>query len=207
MNQILNTKLFKKNHQNKKFFKIQFILSTIFLIILVTFLFFYFFSLKKYEKKSNNLTNNYSLYKLYSKYSKEATFENEILGIIEIPKISIKYPVFSRLDEELLKISPCRFYGKTPNEYGNLCIAGHNYNNSKFFSNLFLLNNGDSIFFYDNSKKKYIYTVFSFYEVTSSDMSPIFNYDRFSKELTLITCNNINQNRLIIKAKQQKDLE
>ena len=125
-----------------------------------------------------------------------------ILCTIEIPKINIKYPVFSKFDDELLKISPCKFYGKSPTQYGNLCIAGHNYNNSKFFSNLFLLNNGDEIFLYDNSEQKFIYKVFSYYEVSSSDMSPILDYDRNIKQLTLVTCNNLNQNRLIIKAKQ-----
>lgn len=203
MNQILNTKSFKKKNFNKTRFKIQFIFSIIFIILLITFLLFYYYSIKNKEKQSINLSSNYNIYKLYSKYSDKAIIENEIFGVIEIPKINIKYIVFSKLDEEQLKISPCKFYGKTPKENGNLCIAGHNYNNSKFFSNLFLLDIGDEIYLYDNSNEKYSYKVFSSYEVVSNDTSPIFDYNRFAKELTLITCNNTNQNRLIIKAKQQ----
>ena len=73
-----------------------------------------------------------------------------------------------------------------------------------FFSNLSLLNVDDEIYIYDNSGKKYIYLVTSFYEVHESDLSPIFDYDKSLKELTLVTCNNLNSNRLIVKAKQIK---
>ena len=201
MNQILETKL-KKCKNNNYFFKIQFAISIFFIIVFVFILILYFNTNNNKEKISNNISENYNLYKLYSESLSKPSKDDEMLGIIEIPKINVKYPVFSKYNDELLKISPCKFYGKSPKEYGNLCIAGHNYNNSKFFSNLFLLNNGDEIFLYDNSEQKFIYKVFSYYEVSSSDMSPILDYDRNIKQLTLVTCNNLNQKRLIIKAKQ-----
>ena len=201
MNQILETKL-KKFKSNKNFFKMQLTISIFFIIVFVIILILHFNSNSNKEKISSDISSNYNLYKLYSESFKETSADDVILCTIEIPKINIKYPVFSKFDDELLKISPCRFYGRSPKEYGNLCIAGHNYNNSKFFSNLFLLNNGDEIFLYDNSEQKFIYKVFSYYEVSSSDMSPILDYDRNIKQLTLVTCNNLNQNRLIIKAKQ-----
>ena len=210
MNQILDTKLKKKRKLNKNFFKFQFTISILITFILICSIIYYIFSLKKKEKISSNLIGNYNIYKLYSDYSKgnyteneeQSESENEIFGIIEIPKINIRYPVFSYLNEELLKISPCKFSGNSPKVNGNICIAGHNYNNSMFFSNLSLLNKNDEIYLYDNSNNKYIYTVFNLYEVKESDLSPIFNYNQSSKELTLITCNNVNLNRLIIKAKQ-----
>lgn len=201
MNQILETKL-KKFKSNKNFFKMQLTISIFFIIVFVIILILHFNSNSNKEKISSDISSNYNLYKLYSESHSETSTDDEILCTIEIPKINIKYPVFSKFDDELLKISPCRFYGRSPKEYGNLCIAGHNYNNSKFFSNLFLLNNGDEIFLYDNSEQKFIYKVFSYYEVSSSDMSPILDNDRNIKQLTLVTCNNLNQNRLIIKAKQ-----
>ena len=79
----------------------------------------------------------------------------------------------------------------------------NNYNNSKFFSNLPLLEVDDKIFIYDNFGEKYIYDVFDFYEVDQSDLSPIFNYNKGSKELTLITCNNLNSKRFVLKATQK----
>lgn len=208
MNQILNTKLKKKRKLNKNFFKFQFTISILISFILICMIIYYIFTLKKKEKISNNLIGNYNIYKLYSNGSQEdyveekEQAENEIFGIIEIPKICIRYPIFSHLNEELLKISPCKFYGESPKVNGNICIAGHNYNNSMFFSNLSLLNKNDEIYLYDNSNNKYVYTIFNLYEVKESDLSPIFDYNQSSKELTLITCNNINQNRFIIKAKQ-----
>ena len=208
MNQILNTKLKKKRKLNKNFFKFQFTISILISFILICVIIYYIFSLQKKEKISNNLIGNYNIYKLYSDSSQKdyveekEQVEKEIFGIIEIPKIGIRYPIFSHLNEELLKISPCKFYGESPKVNGNICIAGHNYNNSMFFSNLSLLNKNDEIYLYDNSNNKYVYTIFNLYEVHESDLSPIFDYNQSSKELTLITCNNINQNRFIIKAKQ-----
>lgn len=208
MNQILNTKLKKKRKLDKNFFKFQFTISIVISFILICVIIYYIFSLQKKEKISSNLIGNYNIYKLYSDYSQEdyvegeEQSENEIFGIIEIPKINMRYPIFSHLSEELLKISPCKFSGESPKINGNICIAGHNYNNSMFFSNLSLLTKNDKIYLYDNSNNKYVYTVFNLYEVKESDLSPIFDYNQSSKELTLITCNNINQNRLIIKARQ-----
>ena len=201
MNQILETKL-KKFKSNKNFFKMQLTISIFFIIVFVIILILHFNSNSNKEKISSDISSNYNLYKLYSESHSETSTDEEILCTIEIPKINIKYPVFSKFDDELLKISPCRFYGRSPKEYGNLCIAGHNYNNSKFFSNLFLLEYGDEIYLYDNSEQKYEYIVFSSYEVKSSDKSPITNFDKNIKQLTLVTCNNLNQNRLIVKAKQ-----
>lgn len=202
MNQILCTKI---KNKNKTFFKIQFTVSIIILIILLGSIFYYILYLQKQEKLSNSLIGNYSIYQLYSNYSQSnisnnISSESEIFGIIEIPKINVYYPVFSHLNEELLKISPCKFYGDSPEINGNICIAGHNYNNSMFFSNLFLLNLDDNIYLYDNSGQKYVYKVFKSYEVNESDLSPIFDYNQSSKELTLITCNNLNNNRLVVKA-------
>lgn len=123
-------------------------------------------------------------------------------GIIQIPKIDLYYPVFSYLTENLLKISPCKFYGDTPDVNGNICIAGHNYDNNLFFSKVSSLSKNDSILIFDNKGIQYCYLIFDIYEVESSDLSPVFNYNHNEKILTLVTCNNFNLNRIIVKAKQ-----
>lgn len=124
-------------------------------------------------------------------------------GIIQIPKIDLYYPVFSNLTEDLLKVSPCKFYGDTPNVNGNICIAGHNYDNRLFFSKISSLSSNDIIYIFDNNDVKYIYIVYTIYEVPSSDLSPVLNYDENEKTLTLVTCNNFNNNRIIVRAKQR----
>lgn len=208
MNQILVTKLKKSKNKDTRIYKFQFVLSVAISISLILVISYYISSINQKEKLSNKLIDNYNIAKLYATTNIKANIEenevdNNLFGIIEIPKIGIYYPVFATLNEELLKVSPCKFYGGNFQSYGNICIAGHNYNNSKFFSNLPLLEINDEIFVYDNSGKKYVYTVFDFYEVNSSDLTPIFNYGAMSKELTLITCNNLTSNRFVIKAKQR----
>ena len=203
------TKL-KKLKNTFKMFKIQLIFSTSILAILLFFCIYYIFSLKSKENLSSSILNNYEIYKLYSDIgnnsvsnSNEQSFQDEvnIFGIIKIPKINIEYSVFSKLTEEKLKISPCKFFGGSPKDNGNICIAGHNYDNSLFFSNLKLLDENDEIFIYDNLDNEYIYKVFSIYETDENDLSPIFNYEKNSKTLTLITCNNFNKKRIVVKAK------
>ena len=165
----------------------------------------YIFSLKEKEELSNSIINNYNIAKLYANNAENTSkeeFNNNLFGIIEIPKINVYYPVFTNLTDELLKIAPCKFYGGSLESNGNICIAGHNYNNSMFFSNISKLKKNDEIFIYDNFGRKYTYIVFEVYEVIKSDLSPILDYEAKSKELTLITCNNLNDNRIIVKAKK-----
>ena len=121
--------------------------------------------------------------------------------MIEIPKINVYYPIVSESNDELLKISPCRISGPMPNQDGNLCIAGHNYDNYKFFSKLSTLNTNDEIIIYDLNGNKLIYSVFKIYEVMANDLTPLENDEAIKKQVTLITCNNFNSTtRIIIKA-------
>lgn len=207
MNQILNTKTHNNNKLKKKMFKIQFYFSIFVLIIILAYVCSYLFNLYKKEYISKSLIQNYNISKIYSNNNSNSNYKisnnsNTIFGIIEIPKLGIYYPIFSNLDEELLKISPCKFFGDSPQKNGNICIAGHNYNNSMFFSNLDTLSIDDNIFIFDNDGEKYVYTINKIYEVHVTDLSPIFNYEKNEKILTLITCNNNNSNRIIVRANQ-----
>lgn len=207
-NQILSTKLEKTNPtlEKKNWFKFQFVFSLCILTTLTLSGVFYFYSLQRKEEFSNHLIANYNIYRLYSPTQDNQTKEdaNGLFGMIEIPKINLYYPVFSSLTEDLLKISPCKFYGNSPKSNGNLCIAGHNYDNSLFFSKVSTLKAQDEIFIFDTVGTKYVYVVYDIYEVLPSDLSPILNYDKNEKTLTLVTCNNFNSNRIIVKAKQKK---
>ena len=83
-------------------------------------------------------------------------------------------------------------------EKGNICIAGHNYNNNSFFSRLDELEVADEILLEDLKGNKYVYKIFSIYEIDESDMSILLNTSEY--ELTLLTCNNSNKKRIIVKA-------
>ena len=101
----------------------------------------------------------------------------------------------------MLKIAPCKFHGPNPNEVGNLCIAGHNYRNSKFFSKVPNLQLGDTIEITDLSGRMLTYTVYDKFIVNPDELACTSQLTNGKKEITLITCTNDNKQRHIIKAR------
>ena len=212
MNQILETNLNdkkNKSYRKKTLFFLQLSFSLFFVIAISIFIFYNNFNLSRKENYSNQVLENYNIARLYANLNNSVDdASNEIdddqifniIGIIEISKINLYYPVFSTYSDELLKISPCKFYGPLPGKSGNLCIAGHNYDNDKFFSKISSLSISDEVIIYDNSNNKFSYFVSDIYEVSSDDLSPVYSYDKNNKQLTLITCNNFNNNRIVVKA-------
>lgn len=207
----------KKNSKFKKtsFFKFQFILCT---IIALSFSVYYGYSLYDNNKKENiskKLVDNFNITSLYAdnnytstRISGENTYQAEenkfnVVGLIEINSININYPIISTFNYDLLKISPCRFFGPMPNEVGNLCIAGHNYNSYKFFSKLKDLKIGDIINIYDLSGNKLAYSVYDSFETNYDDLNCINQDTNGKREITLITCNNIKNRRRVIKATEK----
>ena len=123
------------------------------------------------------------------------------IGVINIPSINVNYPILSTYTDELLKIAPCKFHGPNPNEVGNLCIAGHNYKNSKFFSKVPNLQLGDKIEITDLSGRMLTYTVYDKFIVNPDELECTSQLTNGNKEITLITCTNDNKQRHIIKAR------
>ena len=118
----------------------------------------------------------------------------ETVGSISIPKISINYPILAETSVDLLKISPCKFYGPDANEVGNLCIAGHNWKNSKFFSKVpSEIVNGDVIEITDTTGRTIKYSVYDKYTVVPEDTSCTTQKTNGKKIVTLITCTNDNK--------------
>lgn len=128
------------------------------------------------------------------------------IGEINIPSISVNYPILTadNLDniDTLLKISVCKFHGANPNQVGNLCIVGHNYKNSKFFSKVPNLNNGDIVQIKDLSGTTLNYAVYDKYIVEPDNVACTSQLTGGKKEVTLITCTNDNKQRYIIKARE-----
>ena len=123
------------------------------------------------------------------------------IGVINIPSINVNYPILSTYTDELLKIAPCKFHGPNPNEVGNLCIAGHNYKNSKFFSKVPTLQLGDKIEITDLSGRMLTYTIYDKFIVNPDELECTSQLTNGKKEITLITCTNDNKQRHIIKAR------
>lgn len=219
MNQILITKnndinydaflynsnyLINKKSENRKKYLIIFLISIIICIIILIYFIFSFFQKINEKNQTNLLKEKYNINSLYSKNNNYSTLklsnDISIIGLIEIPKISISYPILSNSNENLLKISVCRFSGPLPNRVGNMCIAGHNYNNTLMFSKLNKLNIGDSIYISDLNNTKLEYVIYNKFRVKQNNLNCTENTNNV--EITLITCNdNNNSERLVIKAK------
>ncbi len=224
MNQILENNLninyqrnynsIKSNNINKKF-KIIFLVSIILIVFLIIFYFLLKYNANKKEKLSKSLASNFSIQNLYNmnnSYSavKTSTLDESnsssspfVIGLLKIDKINLMYPILSTVSDELLEISPCRFYGPMPNEIGNLCIAGHNYRNQKHFGKLSSLDTGDIIEIYDLNSNKIDYIIYEKLEVPATDTSCMNQNTNGTRETTLITCNTIKGTRIVIKAKEK----
>lgn len=204
-NLIFNNFVRYSNKKKKNYFLI-FISSISIGLIISFYLLFSYFSKLKEKEKTLNLKNKYSINTLYStNTSYEAIRLSDsisIIGLIEIPKINISYPIIKDSNKELLKISVCRFAGPMPNKIGNLCIAGHNYKSSSMFSKLHKLNIGDSIFITDLNNVKLEYIVYDKFKVKQNNLECTKSSNNV--EVTLITCNeNNNKERVVIKAKMK----
>ena len=83
------------------------------------------------DELSGVLMNSYNTSRLYLNSQSEQIIETDeelvhdvvtdnndqdfsIIGVLKIDALSLEYPILSRIDDDLLKISPCRFYGPLP---------------------------------------------------------------------------------------------
>lgn len=197
MNQILNVSKNKKNL--KRFFKLQFWISTIFILFGII----YVIRIIKEKERENNISKimsiNAKLNSVFSYYT-ETEKEHIYLGRIVCEKIGLDYYIYNDYSEENLKILPCKFSGGKIGEDGNICIIAHNYFDNRFFSNINQLEIGDSILLKDLEEREYEYKIYQKYEIDERDTEKVVE-QRETRELTLCTCTYDKEKRLIIRAK------
>lgn len=126
----------------------------------------------------------------------------EVEGIIEIPKIDIKYPIVSTTSDEAMKVAITKFWGTNIHDIGNYTMAGHNYKNGTMFGKTKYLEIGDVIKMTDLNLKTLEYEVFKIYTIDPDDVTCVESVDPNTREITLITCTNGHKNRLITKARE-----
>ena len=171
------------------------------------------------ETLYNNIYNEYNGYFKKDEISHEEIIENSnnidnleqnmnnvysnngnVIGRIVIPSLNVDYPVLKYTTEELLKVAPTKLCGPNINEKGNLCIIGHNYHNAYFFSRLNELNIGENVILTNSENKKELtFVVNKKYVVFKNDLSALSQQNDKEYELTLITCTNNKNERLIVK--------
>lgn len=137
--------------------------------------------------------------------TRKVTYYNNfvMIGYIEIPKISIKYPILEKETVSSLEQSVAVRYPDNPklNEPGNVVIAGHNYRNGQFFSNLENVATGDIVKITDTSGKTLVYTIYEKYETTPEDVAYINRNVGENTEITLVTCTDDSNARIVVKAR------
>lgn len=154
-----------------------------------------------------------SLETIEEKLNKEETQQSESLpelefkgykveGIIEIPKINIKYPIIDHTNEETMKVSITKFWGPQANEIGNYTVAGHNNKDGTMLGKTKYLQIGDKIKLTNLKNETIEYEVFKIYSIDPDDVRCVESVESGTREVTLITCTNGHKNRLVTKARQ-----
>ncbi len=146
-------------------------------------------SLDKSEKDLNLVAKEYKGYKVSSK--------------LTIEKLEIDTYVLENYSKNAMEVCVVKYYGPNPNEVGNYCIAGHNYITKNMFSKLGKLELGDKLTLTDNYYGKIEYEVYDKYKAEPNQVEALEQNTDGRREITLITCSDYSQKRIIIKAREK----
>lgn len=125
----------------------------------------------------------------------------DAVAYLSIPSLGIKYPVLAKTSDALLKVSLNKYWGANPNQVGNMCIVGHNYNDSRFFGKLNQIKNGEEIIITEMDGESVSYYVYETDMIDPYDTACTSQKTNGRKEITLITCNVDGSQRFIAKAR------
>ena len=141
--------------------------------------------------------------KVYPKETIETEYKGYIVGSkLEIPTINLETYVLQKYSPQALNIAVTKFWGANANKQGNYCIAGHNFQNQNMFYHLKDLKTGDRLFITDNEVGKIEYEIYDIYQVQPEDVSCLSQETNGKREVTLITCTNDSEKRIIVKARE-----
>ncbi len=125
-----------------------------------------------------------------------------VVGIIEIPATSVDLPILERDTRDSLDASVAFQYGVGLNEVGNNVIVGHNYRNGLFFSNNDKLELGDKIYITAGPDRRMEYEIYEIFITSSTDTSFFQRNTNGLAEITLSSCTDDGQERIIVLARQ-----
>ena len=161
--------------------------------------------LEEIENNSTQEPENLQVATATSTYTAPNGKKYETIGVVRIPKINLTYPILSKTTDALMKVAPCKFHGANPNEVGNLCIIAHNYRRKGvFFSDVEKLVVGDIVEIQDLSQRTIQYEVYDIHTVLPDNVADTTQKTNGRKEVTLITCTDDSQQRIIVKCKEKK---
>ena len=123
----------------------------------------------------------------------------DVLGKIVIDDINVEQYILDSTESTALEKGVGKLYGGTLNNYGNFCIAGHNYEN--IFQKLSEMKVGDNFIIIDTDLKETTYQIKEIYSAEPDDLKCLLQNDE-KVEITLVTCENGATTRLIVKAEE-----
>ena len=126
-------------------------------------------------------------------------------GVLEIPKISLKYPVLDRATDASMKVAVGINHGVGLNKVGLTVIMGHNSKNGLFFSNLNKLSENDIIYIIDNDDLRVRYKIYEMFETTSENLDYFSRDTAGKREIALSTCLEDPTQRLVIIAREDEN--
>lgn len=160
----------------------------------------------KEESNQNIVENSNILIASISSVDVPDTYKGfDVIATLEAPTIGLDTNVLEKYTTEGLKVCASKYWGPEPNEVGNFCIAGHNYDEENMFNHLIDLQIGDILYLTDKEHGKCKYKIYDIYRVKPQNTEPL-SQDTENVELTLITCVNYSRNRLIVKAVQTNEI-
>lgn len=123
----------------------------------------------------------------------------DMIGLIKIPVINLKYPILEGTDSKVLKKAVGHFeVSALPGETGNMTLIGHNnFVLAEPFKNLDKLSSGDLITI-TTTERDYNYQVIKSYTVDPYNTNVVKQSDE--TKLTLITCTDDAEKRLVVEA-------
>lgn len=128
-----------------------------------------------------------------------------VIAKLEIPVINLETYILKPYSVQALNVSVTKFWGANPNEVGNFCVAGHNFQNKNMFHNLRKLEVGNQLTISDNTIGKIVYEIYDIYKVQPEDVSCLSQETYGKREVTLITCTIDSEKRIIVKAKELEE--
>lgn len=129
----------------------------------------------------------------------------DVLGKIVIDKINVEQYILDSSEDNALQKGVTKLYGGKLNDYGNFCIAGHNYEN--VFLKLSELEVGDTFKIVDKNLEETEYKIKDITSVEPDNLECLIPNDDII-EITLVTCENAGTTRLVVKAeKNDKTVE
>ena len=111
----------------------------------------------------------------------ETIKKKDYIGVLKIPALELELPVISQLNDDNLKVAPCRYMGSV--YLNNMIICGHNY--KTHFLKLKKLSLDDPVIFTDVDGNIFEYKVSAQEVILATDPDEMESGDW---DLTLFTC-------------------